>query len=63
MVAAVTVPHCAPVSNDWANMAIPTVNGLDSTELVTINGHMKLFQCVLMEMRANATYVGFAECI
>src|SRR5699024_8188475 len=59
-VPAVTIPHWAPVSNDWANRANPTVNGRFSTESVMINGHIKLLQCVLMETSANAIYVGLA---
>lgn len=60
IVAAVTVPHCAPVSNDWAKMAMPTVNGRLSTVLVTMSGHIKLLQCVLIDTRENAMYVGLA---
>src|SRR5690625_7373156 len=31
-VPAVIIPHCAPVSNAWANSANPTVNGRFDTE-------------------------------
>ena len=50
-VAAVMIVQSTPCSVA-ENICKPTVSGRELTELVTMSGQRKLFQCVLMETRA-----------